>query len=112
MRLNPQKCAFAVEAGKFLSFMFTYRGIKTNPDKCRAILEMKSPTSMKEVQRLTERITSLSRFMAASARKALSFLSLLKKKSTFKWMPKCEAPFTEFKKLSLLPPNSEKARDW
>ena len=34
MRLNPQKCAFTIEAGKFLGFMLTHRGIDANPDKC------------------------------------------------------------------------------
>ena len=49
MRLNPAKCTFAVEAGKFLGFMLTQRGIEANPDKCQAILNMKSPTCVKEV---------------------------------------------------------------
>ena len=49
MRLNPHKCTFAVAARKFLGFMLTHRGIKANPDKCRAILEMRSPTTVKEV---------------------------------------------------------------
>ena len=34
MRLNPHKCAFAVEAKKFLGFMLINQGIKANPDKC------------------------------------------------------------------------------
>ena len=34
MRLNPYKCAFAIEARKFLGFMFTHRGIEANLDKC------------------------------------------------------------------------------
>lgn len=33
MRLNPEKCTFGVQAGKFLGFMLTHRGIKANPDK-------------------------------------------------------------------------------
>lgn len=33
MRLNPSKCAFDVQAGKFLDFMLTRRGIEANPDK-------------------------------------------------------------------------------
>ena len=52
MRLNPLKCAFGVEEGKFLGFMITRRGIEANPDKCRAILEMQSPSIVKEVQSL------------------------------------------------------------
>ena len=49
MRLNPQKCAFTVDIRKFLGFMLTHRRIEVNPDKCQAIMEMKSPVSMKEV---------------------------------------------------------------
>jgi len=33
MCLNPEKCAFGVEGGKFLGFMLTHRGIEANPDK-------------------------------------------------------------------------------
>ncbi|XP_068466639.1 uncharacterized protein [Phaseolus vulgaris] len=37
LKLNPEKCVFVVEAGKFLGFMLTERGIEVNPDKCAAI---------------------------------------------------------------------------
>jgi len=33
MRLNPEKCAFSVEGGKFLGFMLTHRGIEANLEK-------------------------------------------------------------------------------
>ncbi|XP_015947314.1 uncharacterized protein LOC107472290 [Arachis duranensis] len=62
MRLNPEKCAFAVQGGKFLGFLLTCRGIEANPDKCRAVLDMASPKTVKEVQRLTGRLAALSRF--------------------------------------------------
>ena len=66
MRLNLQKCAFEVEVGKFLSFVLTHRGIKANLSKCKAILKMKSSSSIKEVQCLTGQIASLSQFLAAA----------------------------------------------
>ncbi|RDX65070.1 hypothetical protein CR513_56307, partial [Mucuna pruriens] len=50
LRLNPNKCSFGVRAGKFLGFMLTERGIEANPEKCRAVVNMRSPQSMKEVQ--------------------------------------------------------------
>ena len=103
MRLNPHKCAFLVAAGKFLGFMLTHQGIEANPDKCQAILEMKSPTTVKEVQHLTGKIPSLSRFMAASARKALPFFSLRRKGNTFEWTLECEAAFCKFKKYLSCP---------
>ncbi|XP_015961083.1 uncharacterized protein LOC107485065 [Arachis duranensis] len=48
MCLNPEKCAFAVQGGKFLGFLLTSRGIEANPDKCRVVLEMTSPKTIKE----------------------------------------------------------------
>ncbi|GKV36367.1 hypothetical protein SLEP1_g44508 [Rubroshorea leprosula] len=45
MRLNPAKCIFEVEYGKFLGFMVSRRGIEVNPEKIRAIAEMEPPKS-------------------------------------------------------------------
>ena len=53
MKLNPAKCAFGVSAGKFLGFIVNNRGIEANPDKIKAVLDMPSLSSIKEVQRLT-----------------------------------------------------------
>ena len=32
LKLNPEKCVFGVEVGKFLGFMLTERGIEAKPD--------------------------------------------------------------------------------
>ena len=56
MRLNPAKCAFGVASGIFLGFMVHNRGIKANPKKIQALLEMKSPARIKDVQCLIGRI--------------------------------------------------------
>ena len=53
LKLNPEKCVFGVEAGKFLGFLLTERGIEANPEKCTTIIAMRSPISVKEVQQLT-----------------------------------------------------------
>lgn len=79
MRLNPTKCTFSVEAGKFLGFMLMQRGIEANPDKCKAIMEMRSPTCLKEVQQLNGRLAALSKFLAGSALRSLPLFSTLKK---------------------------------
>ncbi|KAK9187630.1 hypothetical protein WN944_019028 [Citrus x changshan-huyou] len=55
MRLNPEKCAFRVTSGKFLGFMVQQRGIEANPDKIHAVLNIKSPRTIKEVQSLAGR---------------------------------------------------------
>ena len=43
MKLNPNKCAFGVASGKFLGFMVSHRRIEANPEKIKAILDMKPP---------------------------------------------------------------------
>nr|KYP66204.1 Retrovirus-related Pol polyprotein from transposon 17.6 [Cajanus cajan] len=97
MRLNPAKCTFGVVGGKFLGFMLSKRGIEANPDKCQAIINMRSPLNVKEVQRLAGRIASLARFLPCMADKSRPIMSLLKKATKFKWTDECEAAFQNFK---------------
>ena len=49
MKLNPAKCLFGVSSGKFLGFMISQQGIEANPEKVRAILDMVSPKTIKEM---------------------------------------------------------------
>ena len=101
MKLNPAKCAFGVLAGKFLGFIVNHRGIEANPDKIKAVLDMPSPSGIKEVQRLTGRIAALSRFVFRASDKCQPFFQVLKK--AFQWDTKCEA-FSALKTyLSSLP---------
>ncbi|XP_057444150.1 uncharacterized protein LOC130736328 [Lotus japonicus] len=104
MRLNPEKCSFGIQGGKFLGFMITSRGIEINPDKCKAIQEMKSPSSVKEVQRLTGRIVALSRFLPHSGDKSAPFFKCLKKNTAFEWSPECEEAFNRLKEMLSAPP--------
>ncbi|GKV06375.1 hypothetical protein SLEP1_g18276 [Rubroshorea leprosula] len=61
MKLNLAKCVFGVESGKFLGFLVSRRGIEVNPEKIKAIEEMKPPKSIKDVQRLTGQVAALHR---------------------------------------------------
>ena len=73
MRLNPNKCVFGVASGKFLGFMVSQRGIEANPEKVRAIIDMMSPRTVKEVQKLIGRIAALNRFVSRATDKCLPF---------------------------------------
>ncbi|KAL2227023.1 UNVERIFIED_CONTAM: Retrovirus-related Pol polyprotein from transposon [Sesamum indicum] len=78
MKLNPNKCTFGVAGGKFLGYMVSERGIEANPEKIEAILNLKSPTSIKEVQKLTVK--------------------------GFDWTEECERAFQELKSYLRSPP--------
>ena len=100
MKLNPSKCAFGVSSGKFLGFIVSQRGIEANPKKVRAILEMRSPRTTKEVQSLTGRVAALNRFVSKAMDKCLPFFKTLKK--AFVWTGECEAAFQELDRKSVV----------
>ncbi|KAL2246834.1 UNVERIFIED_CONTAM: Retrovirus-related Pol polyprotein from transposon [Sesamum indicum] len=104
MKLNPSKCTFGVGGGKFLGYMVSERGIEANPEKIEAILNLKSPTSIKEVQKLTGRIASLNRFISRSADRNLHFFKILRKVKGFNWTEECEQAFQELKTYLRSPP--------
>jgi len=104
LKLNPEKCVFGVEAGKFLGFLLTEQGIEANPDKCVAILEMRSPASVKEVRQLTGRMAALSRFVSAGGDKGHPYFQCLKRNSRFVWTNECEAAFLKLKEYLAAPP--------
>ena len=52
LKMNPLKCAFAVQSGLFLGFVVRHRGIEVEPKKIKAILEMPAPRDLKELRTL------------------------------------------------------------
>ena len=45
--MNPDKCIFGIKKGKLLGCLVSARGIKANPEKIAAIVNMKPPASKK-----------------------------------------------------------------
>jgi len=87
-----------------MGFLLTERGIKANPDKCAAIINMRSPSNVKEVQRLTGRMTALSRFLAKSGDRGFPYFQCLKKNEKFQWIDQCEEAFQKLKEYLGKPP--------
>ncbi|KAL0286979.1 UNVERIFIED_CONTAM: hypothetical protein Sradi_7134400 [Sesamum radiatum] len=97
LKLNLVKCTFGVRRGCFLGFMVIQRGIEANPLKIKAILDMKAPTNVNEVQRLTGRIAALSRFIFKAVEKSLPSFIVLRNAKTFEWDTSCQQAFEELK---------------
>lgn len=83
MKLNPLKCSFGVSLGNFLGYMVNQRGIEINPEKIKALLNMKSPTNRKQVQSLNGRIAALSRFISRATDCCLPFFNILRANKKF-----------------------------
>ncbi|XP_024016328.1 uncharacterized protein LOC112089807 [Eutrema salsugineum] len=103
-KFNPTKCTFGVTSGEFLGYIVTQRGIEANPKQIASILELPSPTTKREVQRLTGRIAVLNRFISRSTDKCLLFYTLIRGNKHLEWNQKCEEAFTKIKKYLSTPP--------
>ena len=96
-RLNASKCSFGVGSGKFLGYMVTHRGIEVNPDQIKTINNLQLPQNPKEVQKLTEMMAALNRFISRSADRCRPFFLLLHKWKEFEWSNECVAAFQQLK---------------
>ena len=82
LHLNASKCSFDMGSGKFLGYMVTHRGIEVNLNQIKAINDLKSPRKAKEVQKLTEMIAALNRFISRSADRCRPFYLLRSEEHT------------------------------
>ncbi|KAL0313980.1 UNVERIFIED_CONTAM: hypothetical protein Sangu_2242400 [Sesamum angustifolium] len=111
MKLNPTKCKFGIRGGKFLGFMISQKGIEANPEKIKAILQMRPPKTIQEVQRLTGRLAALNLFISRSSNWGLPFLKVLKKIEKFQWTPQCQEAFEKLKEYLASHPLLIKPKD-
>src|SRR5438128_8169580 len=96
-KLNPEKCVFGVLSGKLLGFIVSYRGIEANLEKLKDIFWMKSPTALKDVQKLTGCMAALSRFVSRLGERAMPFYKLVKKQDKFQWTSEAQQAFDKLK---------------
>ncbi|GJZ41984.1 reverse transcriptase domain-containing protein [Tanacetum coccineum] len=80
MKLNPKKCSFGMEEGKFPGYVVTFEGIRANPEKTKAVMDMSSQRTLKQMQ-------------------SLNTLKKCTNKKDFRWIKAAEAAFLEMKKL-------------
>jgi hypothetical protein len=104
IKLNHTKYAFGIPLGKLLGFLASHRGIEANPDKVKAIEEMRPPRNLKEQQRLAGCMAALGRFIARSGEKALPLFKLMRRTGKFEWTPEADKAFTELKRYLTSPP--------
>ena len=78
MKLNPLKCAFGVNLGKFLGFMVTKRRIEANSIQLKAIIDSQVPTSRKGIQQLTGRLVALGWFVSRFTNRLKPFFITLR----------------------------------
>jgi hypothetical protein len=89
-KINHNKCVFDVPLGKLLGFIISHRDIEANPEKISAITNMKAPTCIKDVQKLTGCMAALNRFISKLKERGLPSFKLLKHQEKFVWTPEAD----------------------
>jgi hypothetical protein len=93
-----------VPTGQLLGYLISERGIKGNPEKIQAIINMQLPKMLRHVQQLTGRLAALSHFISKLSEKALPFYRLLQKTDNFTWTEEAQAAFDDLKRCLLTSP--------
>jgi hypothetical protein len=101
--LNPKKCIFGVPSGILLGNVISRDGIRPNPEKVQAVLNMKRPVNVKDVQKLTGCMVALSQFLSRFGDKGLPFFKLLKAGKKFEWSEEADIAFTQLKQYLASP---------
>ncbi|GJW68750.1 reverse transcriptase domain-containing protein [Tanacetum coccineum] len=102
MKLNPKKCSFRMVEGKFLGYIVTSKGIRANLEKAKDVVNMPSPSNLKQMQWLSGKLAALNKFLSKATERALPCLDTLRKCTNMKdfyWTIEAEEAFQAMKKL-------------
>ncbi|XP_045779560.1 uncharacterized protein LOC123877097 [Maniola jurtina] len=97
LKLNKDKCKFSVKEVCFLGYVFSKEGAKVDQEKVKAIVNMPTPTNVKELQRVLGMINYLGPFIQNMSEKTQVLRNLLKKDSVWVWDENCEKSFQSLK---------------
>ena len=84
--------------------MVSSHGIEVDPSKIKAIRDINTPTSVREVRSLLGRLNYIARFISQLSDVAKPFFKLLKKGAKVIWDSECHQAFEKIKKYLILPP--------
>jgi hypothetical protein len=87
-----------------LGFVMSERGIKANPGKILAIMDMEPIKNLMGVQRVTGCLAVLSRFIARLGERSLPLYKLMKKSNHFTWTPEAQEALDSLKNMLKNPP--------
>ena len=104
LKLNKKKCVFGVTQMTFLGHVVSAEGIKADPEKVKAIVEMSAPKNVNELQRFMGMINYVGKFLPNLAEIAAPLRSLLKKENEFVFQSPQSEAFEKLKTMITSPP--------
>lgn len=101
LKLNPAKCTFRARSGKLLGFVANEKGIEVDSDKVRAIQDLPSPRTQKEVRGFLGRLNYIARFISQLTEKCDPIFRLFRKHNQGTWDEECQSVFDKVKQYLL-----------
>ena len=98
LRLKAQKCELFNKSVSFLGHIISDKGIKTDPEKIRAVKEWPVPVSVTEVRSFLGLCSYYRHFIPKFAEMAKPLHRLTEKGQNFIWSADCEEAFETLKK--------------
>ena len=95
--LNEDKCIIAKPEVPFLGQLLGKDGIKSDPEKLRAITEIERPSNVKDVRRILGMVNQLGKFIPNLAEMTKPLRDLLSKKNLWTWGRHQEKTFQTIK---------------
>lgn len=95
--LSSQKCEFGKRSLKFLGHSIDETGIRADPDKTTAVIEMSPPTTVPELRRFLGMVNQLEKFTPNLAELTQPLRELLSKSNAWVWGPVQSKAFSQVK---------------
>lgn len=109
MGLNPKKCVFGIDSGKFLGLFISPKGIEVDTRKIDVIINIPPPKNISQLHMLQEWIQAIHPFVASLVDWMLPFTHLLKNDMLFGWNENCKQDFESLKEYLATPPSLQLA---
>lgn len=97
LTLNREKCHFCMSELRYLGFIVDERGLRCDPSKVSAILDIPSPKNVHEVRRFVGMSAWYRRFVPDFSTIVAPLTNLTKKNVKFDWSNGCELAFNTLK---------------
>lgn len=104
LRLNPTKFTFGVRSGRLLGIIVSQRGIEVDLVKVKAIRDMPTPHTEKEVRGFLGKLNYIARFISHLTATREPIFKMLRKNQAIKWNKDCQQIFDKVKEYLQEPP--------
>lgn len=102
--LNRDKCQFCRPELKYLGYVVSEKGLRVDPEKVKAIIDLPVPQNQKEVRQFCGTASWYRRFIPNFAARLFPLTTLLKKRAKFVWSKEAQDAFLDIRSCLVTSP--------